>query len=136
MLRIIADLDRVMAGVIDPILKEDGLGREHWQLLRLLADGQGRSMGQISEVLGLPGSTSTRVVDFLAERMLVHRRSDPLDRRRVLVHVSEAGQEALERVEEAFRQRAASALVRRSESTTLASLLDRFAVDADGPVER
>lgn len=105
-LRIVGDLDRLLIGVLDPVLKANGLSREPWQVLRLLADGQGHRMGQICEAVGLSGATATRVVDALAEKMLVYRRSDPLDRRRVLVYLSDPGHEALERIEEAFRESA------------------------------
>jgi DNA-binding MarR family transcriptional regulator len=132
-LRIIGDLDRLLIGVLDPILKASGLGREHWQLLRLLADGHGHPMGEITDAVGLAGATATRVVDSLAERMLVYRRSDPVDRRRVLVHLSGAGYEALDRVQEAFSGQASSALERLDydEYKSLAALVDRFTADAD-----
>lgn len=127
-LRIVGDLDRFLMGVLDPILKEDGLGREHWQVLRLLADGHGHPMGRVSEAVGLSGATATRVVDSLTEKMLAYRRNDPLDRRRVLVYLSEPGQEALSRVQHAFREHAASALagLEPGERRNFVALLDKF----------
>lgn len=107
-LRIAGDFDRLLVEVLDPILRDRGLGREHWQALRLLAEGP-KQMGQISSAIGRPGATATRVVDALVEKALVHRRSDPLDRRRVLVQLSGLGEQTLERIEGTFHD-AATAL--------------------------
>lgn len=48
-------------------------------------------MTQLRELTGLTGPTLTRVVDHLIANALAHREVDPLDRRRVLVHVSVDG---------------------------------------------
>lgn len=98
-LRLLGTLDRFLVVALDPILKQIGIGREHWQVLRLLEDRQGHPMGEVRDALGLPGATTTRVVDLLVTNMLVYRRSDPLDRRRVLVHLAEPGAQHLRRIE-------------------------------------
>lgn len=128
-LRILGDLDRFLVSVLDPILKDLGIGREHWQVLRLLEDGQGRPMGEIRQALGLPGATATRVVDLLVANMLVYRRSDPLDRRRVLVHLSEPGAESLRRIEEGLRGHVVSLsdVVDVDERRLALSLLEKLA---------
>jgi DNA-binding MarR family transcriptional regulator len=106
LLRIMGDVDRLVSATVDPVLKEAGLAREQWQLLRLLADGHGRRMGWITEQLGLPAPTVTRAVDGLVARTLVYRRGDPLDRRRVLVFLGEPGRQVLEQVIAGFDERA------------------------------
>lgn len=60
-------------------------------------------MGEIAQSAGLPGATATRVVDLLAANMLIYRRNDPLDRRRVLVHLSDVGAETLRRIQDGLR---------------------------------
>ena len=110
LLQMIGDLDRLLVEVLKPALQRNEIRREHWQVLRLLEDGQGHSMGEISQTLGLPGAKATRVVDFLAANMLVYRGSDPLDRRRVMVHLTEAGKETLRRVEDAMHDHTAPLL--------------------------
>lgn len=110
LLRTLGDLDRFLIEILDPVLKDVGMGREHWQVLRLLEDGQGHPMGEISQAAGLSSATATRVVDMLVANTLVYRRNDPLDRRRVLVHLSETGEGALRRIEEAFHDHTASVL--------------------------
>lgn len=110
LLRILGDLDRFLIEILDPVLKRVGMGREHWQVLRLLEDGEGHAMGEISQAAGLPSATATRIVDMLVANTLVYRRNDPLDRRRVLVHLSETGEGVLHRIEEAFHDHTASLL--------------------------
>ncbi|WP_166348703.1 MarR family winged helix-turn-helix transcriptional regulator [Phytoactinopolyspora limicola] len=110
-LQIVGDLDRLLVGVRDPVLKQIGIGREHWQVLRLLADGEGHAMGEISDAMGLAGATATRVVDALAQKMQVYRRSDPLDRRRVLIFLAEPGRATLNQVDEVMLQRTDQLLV-------------------------
>lgn len=128
-LRILGDLDRFLVAVLDPILKDAGIGREHWQVLRLLQDGRGRPMGAVRASLGLPGATATRVVDVLVTDMLVYRRSDPLDRRRVLVHLAEPGWGVLHRIEGALQDHVAPLLVSFDprERRVMVSLLEKLA---------
>lgn len=128
LLRILGDLDRFLTETLDPILRNTGIGREHWQVLRLLEDGQGHAMGEIAQAAGLPGATATRVVDLLAANMLVYRRSDPLDRRRVLVYLGDMGEESLRRIRDGLDNHASPMLTNFSASDRgkLVELLDRF----------
>lgn len=111
----LGDLDRFLVGVIVPALKSAGIGREHWQVLRLLEDGQGRAMGEIAQALGLSPPTATRVVDALATSTLVYRADDPLDRRRVVVHLSPTGRQALAHIHARIAEHAAPALAELTE---------------------
>lgn len=127
-LRILGDLDRFLVEVLDPILKDLGMGREHWQVLRLLEDGEGHAMGELSQALGLPAATATRVADTLAANMLVYRRSDSLDRRRVLVYLAGPGREALSRIQRALTDYTSPRLARfdADERHDLLHLLERL----------
>lgn len=106
----LGDLDRFLVGVIVPALKCAGIGREHWQVLRLLEDGQGRAMGEIAQSLGLSATTATRVVDALVTNTLAYRANDPFDRRRVLVHLSGPGRQALDHIHQQIYEHAEPAL--------------------------
>lgn len=110
LLQTIGALDHFLIGVLDPVLREMGLGREHWHVLRLLAAGRGMPMGEIAQSLSLPRATATRVIDVLVAQMLVFRRSDPVDRRRVLVHLTAGGEESLGRSVAALREHTGPAL--------------------------
>lgn len=126
-LQILGNMERLVVGIRDPALRQAGIGREHWQVLRLLADGEGHAMGEISQALGLPGATATRVVDSLAQRMQIHRRSDPFDRRRVLIYLAEPGRETLELLDKAILEQAEALLAGfdPAEREELLRLLDR-----------
>lgn len=127
-LRIVGDLDRLLVEVRDPVLRDAELSREHWQVLRLLADGQGHPMGEISAGLGFAGATTTRIVDALAQRTLAYRRQDPLDRRRVLIYLGEPGRQVLEQVDAAILEQAGTLLdaFEPSERAELVRLLERL----------
>jgi DNA-binding MarR family transcriptional regulator len=51
------------------------------------------TMGDLSRVLGVPFSTTTRTVDWLVNNGYVQRLADPEDRRVVRVELNEAGRE-------------------------------------------
>lgn len=99
-----------MATALIPAAGTEGVSRDGWRVLLMLAksdgpprpDGQptgtGRSMGEIASHTALPAPTATRVVDRLVAAQLAHRRTDPEDRRRVLVHLAPAGRAVVERV--------------------------------------
>ncbi len=50
-------------------------------------------MNELSEAMGLANSTTTRVVDQLVKKNLVHRREDSEDRRVVRVQLTAQGRE-------------------------------------------
>ncbi|HUI87911.1 MAG TPA: MarR family transcriptional regulator [Anaerolineales bacterium] len=51
------------------------------------------TMGDLSQILGLPFSTATRTVDWLVNNDYVRRLADPEDRRVVRVELTESGKE-------------------------------------------
>jgi DNA-binding MarR family transcriptional regulator len=109
---------RVARGVA-AVLAEDGATLDGYRLLRSLAGGCGRSMGELVAVLHLPAPTLTRLVDSAVDAALAYRLPDPDDGRKVVVHLSEPGRTRLSRLE---------ALVRAHESALAASLgADRVA---------
>ena len=95
--------DRTVGACLARISDTGGIGREQWRILVMLDEGSltdaaGRTMGEIAARAGVPAPTATRMVDRLVADGLAHRRSDPWDRRRVLVHVSPEGHALVERV--------------------------------------
>lgn len=91
-------LDRAVAAALSPVTSAEGVSRDGWRVLLMLARGGGRSMGEIASHTALPAPTATRVVDRLVTSGLAHRRTDPVDRRRVLVHLANNGRAVVERV--------------------------------------
>lgn len=74
------------------------VSRDGWRVLLMLARGTGRSMGEIAGHTALPAPTATRIVDRLVSLRLAYRSADPLDRRRVLVHLAAEGRGVVESV--------------------------------------
>lgn len=89
---------RVARGVA-AVLAEDGATLDGYCLLRSLAGGTGRSMGELVAVLHLPAPTLTRLVDGAVDAALAYRLPDPRDGRKVVVHLSEPGRIRLARLE-------------------------------------
>ena len=110
---------RVARGVT-AVLAEDGATLDGYRLLRALAGGNGRSMGELVAALHLPAPTLTRLVDAAVDGALAYRLPDPDDGRKVVVHLSEVGRVRLQRLE---------ALVRAHESA-LADALGGERVEA------
>lgn len=102
----------------------------------MLARGGGRSMGEIATHTALPAPTATRVVDRLVTQRLAYRQGDPVDRRRVLVHLATDGRAVVERVCGAIERRVGNALgsARTPERSQLADLLEELSTPVDHAV--
>lgn len=121
-------LDRAVAAALSPVTGEEGVSRDGWRVLLMLARGGGRSMGEIASHTALPAPTATRVVDRLVAARMAFRRTDPLDRRRVLVHLAGDGRAVVERVCGRVERHANAALGARPERAQLAELLEALSV--------
>lgn len=71
--------------------KDQDFTEEHWRILHVLSDEQGRSMGELAEIVQLNGPALTKNIDKLVGRSVVQRAADPQDSRRVLVYISDLG---------------------------------------------
>ena len=117
---------RRVAGAVGAVLAEDGTTLDGYRLLRALAGADGRSMGELVGALHLPAPTLTRLVDAAVDAALAYRLPDPLDGRKVVVHLSDAGRTRLSRLE---------ALVRAQESA-LAEVIPLPVFDARKEAEK
>jgi DNA-binding MarR family transcriptional regulator len=122
-------LDCAVAYALTPVTSAEGVSRDGWRVLLLLARGGGRSMGEIASHTAMPAPTATRVVDRLVSSQLAYRRSDPVDRRRVLVHLAGDGRAVVERICGRVERRAGEALgaSHNSHRAQLAELLETLA---------
>lgn len=75
------------------LLKEDGLALEQWRVLDCLVGRGEMPMTELAAAVSVPAPTVTRIVDKLVSRALVYRSSGMNDRRRVLVHASQRGED-------------------------------------------
>ena len=65
-------------------------------------------MSELAQLAMLPAPTLTKIVDRLVAGNLVYRRSDPYDRRRVLVVLSPRGRASRSRLEQVIRRHEAN----------------------------
>jgi MarR family transcriptional regulator, lower aerobic nicotinate degradation pathway regulator len=113
--------------------EETGLSMYDHSILALLREEPRETQAMIAEALGFDPSHLVGVLDDLEERGLVERRRDPSDRRRHLVTLTPAGEEALtklraivKRVDDDFFEPLDAA-----ERKTLTALLARLAGHQD-----
>ncbi|MFR9799235.1 MarR family winged helix-turn-helix transcriptional regulator [Streptomyces sp. MS06] len=103
LVQLLTRAERLTARRLETALLGEDCTLEAWRVLAVLSDGAGHHMTAIAEAAFLPAPTLTKLVDQLVDRNLVHRRVDPLDRRRVLAHLTPRGQEYWRRVDRAVR---------------------------------
>ncbi|MFF2656386.1 MarR family winged helix-turn-helix transcriptional regulator [Kitasatospora sp. NPDC058032] len=80
-------------------LEAEGCTLDQWRVMRALAEGTGRSMGELAQALLIPQASLSRIVDALTEAGWVYRRQDERDRRRVTAHLSRVGHARLTRLD-------------------------------------
>ncbi|GEC06137.1 hypothetical protein SSP24_37920 [Streptomyces spinoverrucosus] len=103
LMRLLTRAERLAARRLQAALDEEGCSVETWRVLALLSDGAGHHMTAVAEAAFLPAPTLTKLVDRLVDQNLIHRRVDPLDRRRILAHLTPRGLEYWRRVDRAVR---------------------------------
>jgi DNA-binding MarR family transcriptional regulator len=129
LVQLLTRAERLAARRLQAVLDEEGCSLDAWRVLGLLSDGQGHHMTAIAEAAFLPPPTLTKLVDHLVDQNLVHRRVDPLDRRRILAHLTPRGQEYWRRVDRAVR--ADWPVLSDGDEELLRGLLERLAGTLD-----
>jgi MarR family transcriptional regulator, organic hydroperoxide resistance regulator len=95
---LLASANRQMRlGLAQSIAAED-VTEEHWRILHALSDEQGRSMGELAELVLLNHPALTKNIDKLVSRGLVQRAADAQDSRKVLVYISNRGLDTVARL--------------------------------------
>jgi DNA-binding MarR family transcriptional regulator len=106
----------------------DGLSLAQYHLLEPLSGGP-RTNRELAEQAGISAPTATRMVDGLLQRGLVTRIDDPIDRRAVVISLTDDGRTALTRKqrEYAARRRTIAEALDPHEQTVATDLLRRLA---------
>ncbi len=101
--------------------------------LRVIGRHPGLTMGDLSAATLTRPSTVSEVVVRLVDRGLVDRQTDPADHRRVRLHLTTAGRQVFEMLEQTIPERLVSALeaLDTESRESLAALLESW-VDAAG----
>jgi len=110
---LLAQANRVVTATLERLLAQEGATIEHWRVLEVLSDEQGRSMGELAQLVLMNHPALTKLMDRMVSRGWAHRAADPADSRKVLVFITDAGLAFAARL----RQRARS-ITRRSTRAT------------------
>ncbi|MFB6813937.1 MarR family winged helix-turn-helix transcriptional regulator [Streptomyces sp. NPDC056347] len=107
-----------------------GLHPRNAMTLMHLAPGA-TSQRELATTMAVDPSQLVAILNELESSGLCERRRDPADRRRHIVEITPAGQEALERMDEAVKEaeRELFGNLTEAERTLLRNLLDRVVVD-------
>ncbi len=105
---LITAVERQLTAAVAADLEQQGMTVEQWRVLSGLSHREGRSMSELANLAMLPAPTLTKIVDRLVALNLVHRRSDPYDRRRVLVLLTPRGRASRSRLEQVVRRHEAN----------------------------
>ena len=95
---LLASASRQMRLGLAQSIADEEVTEEHWRILQVLSDEQGRSMGELAALVLLNHPALTKNIDKLVSRGLVQRAADPRDSRRVLVYISDTGLETVGRL--------------------------------------
>ncbi|MCI3271454.1 MarR family winged helix-turn-helix transcriptional regulator [Streptomyces cylindrosporus] len=131
LLLLLTRAERLSARRVEQVLAEFDCSVEEWRVLALLSDGQGHNMTAIADCAFLPPPSLTKLVDRLVDQNLVYRRTDPVDRRRILAQLTPRGREFWQRIDRRVRAELAP-LLDPEDGEQLRVLLERLAGTLDG----
>jgi len=89
--QLLSRAERRLRRGLERVLEADGSSVEQWRALILLADGESHSMSEIAESALLSPPSLTRLIDRMVADNLAYRTADAVDRRRVLVRITQRG---------------------------------------------
>jgi DNA-binding MarR family transcriptional regulator len=107
-------------------LAAEGCSVEQWRVLCFLGDGAGRTMTDLADYALMPAPSATKLIDRMVADTLVYRHADAADRRRVLIHLTERGQELHQRAREVVRREQDELLAAIGDDGELADRLARL----------
>ncbi len=90
---LLAQANRVVSATLERLLAQEGATIEQWRVLEVLSDEQGRSMGELAQLVLMNHPALTKLMDRIVSRGWVHRAADAADSRKVLVFITDQGLE-------------------------------------------
>lgn len=111
---------------------EDLVTAMQWRVLVIVSRQPNLALNELADALGVHASTGTRLCDQLVAKRLLSRRDDPLDRRFLVLTLTAAGKEIVDRVNREREADIEAILGRLSDTTrnTLVEALNDFAAAA------
>lgn len=83
-------------GPVREMLAESGVNEQKWRVLRVLDEAGPLDQSLLAERACLQLPSLTRILRAMEDQGLVTRATDPTDRRRSIVTISESGQQVIE----------------------------------------
>lgn len=77
--------------LLGTVVAQHNFTLDEWMVLDAIIRNDGAAMTQIAAASGCQGATLTRAVDKLVSAALVYREASPVDRRKVVVFMSDRG---------------------------------------------
>ncbi len=112
----------------DVYLKRTGMSGREWRVLGMIGLRGPLSAAETAELTGMDRATITRSVDRLAALDYVKRTSDPVDRRRIVLAVTERGRRKCNQIIPLMRDDGAcyESLLSAKEKKMLFALIERL----------
>ncbi|MBR3504548.1 MAG: MarR family transcriptional regulator [Clostridia bacterium] len=114
----------------------DGSGGSQERVLRILARWDGLSQRALQAELGVQPGSLSELISKLEAKGLLTRQPDGEDRRRVVLHLTEAGREAAEALPEPGTRDSRFAALTQEEQDTLRALLLKLIGGAEPETEQ
>jgi DNA-binding MarR family transcriptional regulator len=109
---LIAQVNSRLEEELQEHLRSEGVAIEQMRILSILASAP-TPMLQLAEAVLVEGPTLTKIVDRMVAESLVVRATDPTDRRRVMIHMTDRGR---------ILHRKLSSIARKQQQTLMARL--------------
>lgn len=84
--------------LLGTVVAQHNFTLDEWMVLDAITRNDGAAMTQIAAASGCQGATLTRAVDKLVSAALVYREASPVDRRKVVVFMSDRGRDVHDQV--------------------------------------
>jgi DNA-binding MarR family transcriptional regulator len=123
----LSDAERRVTRRLAHVLAHHACTVERWRALAFLAGEESHDMSELADFTQLPPASVTRLVDALVADNLAHRKADPRDRRRVLVHITRRGL-ALQRMLSERIEAESAAILGDADEQDVADLLESLTV--------
>src|SRR5450631_4044938 len=106
----IMDVARMLRTYADQLARQFGISRAQWGVLVRIDRSEGLKQSELAEILDLQPISLTRLLDRLADNVLIERRADPNDRRANRLFLMPAARPLLEQLAELGKDMMATVL--------------------------
>ena len=89
---------KTLTALLGTVVAQHNFTLDEWMVLDAITRNDGAAMTQVAAASGCQGATLTRAVDKLVSAALVYREASPVDRRKVVVFMSDRGRDVHDQV--------------------------------------